>query len=145
MQNKPKGLKLKANKYYCRIQDRKTIDVLIPLQTSNELKAYSRCRQVNVYRKFIVSGELSVEELTNISEIAEWFNHGKSKIAPLTIGALSKRWLKIKAVDLAKSTIKHNAKNILFANNSCNIFTDSHWNSCRRHLLDSIFRPSRSQ
>ena len=112
MKNRPKGLKLTANKYYCRIQDRKTIDVLIPLQTSNELEAYSRCRQVNVYRKFIVSGELSVEELTNISEIAEWFNHGKSKIAPLTIGALSKRWLKIKAVDLAKSTIKHNAKNI---------------------------------
>ena len=112
MTNKPKGLKLKAKKYYCRIQDRNTIDVLIPLQTSNELEAYSRCRQVNVYRKFIISGELSVEELANISEIAEWFNHSKSKIVPLTIRAISKRWLKIKAVDLAETTIKDNTRNI---------------------------------
>jgi integrase len=110
--NKPKGLVAKRGKYYCRIVSSDVIDVLIPLQTSKELEAYSRCRQINVYRKFIVDGELSVEELTNVSEIAEWFNHSKSKIAPLTIGALSKRWLKVKSVELATTTIKHNTKNI---------------------------------
>jgi integrase len=112
MKNRPKGLKLKANRYYCRIHNNDDVDVLIPLQTSKELVAYSRCEQVNVYRKFIVNGELSVEELTDISEITEWFIHSKSKISPLTIGALSKRWLKVKAVELAPTTIKHNTKNI---------------------------------
>ncbi|MBT6871136.1 MAG: tyrosine-type recombinase/integrase [Candidatus Marinimicrobia bacterium] len=112
MKNQPMGLCKKRGKYYCRITSRNVIDVLIPLQTSKELEAYSRCRQVNVYRQFIIDGELSIEELTNISEIAEWFNHSKSKIVPLTIGALSKRWLKIKAVELAETTIKDNTRNI---------------------------------
>ena len=112
MKNRPKGLTKRRSKYYCRIRSNKGKDVIIPLQTANELKAYQRCTQVNIYRKFIASGELSVEELSHTEEIAEWFNHSKSKIAPLTIGALSKRWLKVKSVELAETTIKHNTKNI---------------------------------
>ena len=110
---KPKGLSKRRNTYYCRIKSGKDIDVLIPLQTDNDLDAYKRCIQVNVYRDFIITGELTIEELTNnCSEIAEWFNHSKSKIVPLTISELSDKWLRIKSVELAKKTIIENTRNI---------------------------------
>ena len=110
---KPKGLSKRRNTYYCRIKSGKDIDVLIPLQTDNDLDAYKRCIQVNVYRDFIITGELTIEELTNnCSEIAEWFNHSKSKVVPLTISELSDKWLRIKSVELAKKTIIENTRNI---------------------------------
>ena len=111
--NKPLGLCKKRGKYYCRIVSSNQTDILVPLQTDNELIAFGRCTQVNVYRKFLMNGEMSVQELTNnCTEIAEWFNHSKSKVIPITISELSAQWLKIKSVELAKKTIIENRRNI---------------------------------
>ena len=86
--NKPLGLCKKRGKYYCRIVSSNQTDILVPLQTDVELDAVQKCRQVNVYRNFLMSGELSVQELTNNTEIAEWFNHSKSQVVPITISRL---------------------------------------------------------
>ena len=110
---KPKGLQKRSNKYYCRIQSKKGVDVLVPLQTSKELEAYKRCHQVNVYREFIVNGQMTLESMINdCEEIREWFNHVKSKVVPLNIKELSQKWLKIRSVELAKSTMESNERNI---------------------------------
>ena len=110
---KPKGLKKARNRYYCRIKSGVDVDVLVPLQTDNDLIAFQRCTQVNVYRQFIANGEMTIQELTNnCTEIAEWFNHSKSKVVPITISELSNQWLKIKSVELAKKTIIENRRNI---------------------------------
>jgi integrase len=111
---KPMGLKTRGSKYYCRIQNWNTgKDILVPLQTESKLVAFQRCTQVNVYRKFIANGEMTIQELTNnCTEIAEWFNHSKSKVVPITISELSNQWLKIKSVELAKKTIIENRRNI---------------------------------
>ena len=114
MKKKPRGLTFKRSKYYCRIQNWNTgKDILVPLQTDNDLDAFKRCTQVNVYRKFIANGEMTIQELTNnCTEIAEWFNHSKSQVIPITISELSAQWLKIKSVELAKKTIIENRRNI---------------------------------
>ena len=114
MKKKPRGLTFKRSKYYCRIQNWNTgKDILVPLQTDNDLDAFKRCTQVNVYRKFIANGEMTIQELTNnCTEISEWFNHSKSQVIPITISELSNQWLKIKSVELAKKTIIENRRNI---------------------------------
>ena len=112
MRKNPKGLKLRGKKYYCRIKGIYK-DILVPLQTDNKLVAFQRCTQVNVYRKFIANGEMTIQELTNnCTEISEWFNHSKSQVIPITISELSNQWLKIKSVELAKKTIIENRRNI---------------------------------
>jgi len=110
----PTGLTLKRSKYYCRIQAvTMEKNIFVPLQTSIELEAYKRCCMVNSYREFIVRGELTIEEMVNTcSEIREWFNHSESKVIPLTISALSKQWLKIRAVEIANTTLIDNQRNI---------------------------------
>ena len=113
MRNKPRGLTKRRNNYYCRIKSGGDIDVLVTLQTANKKDAYDRCIQINMYREFLISGELTLSELVNTTpEIGEWFNHNESKVAPLTIGALSKQWLKLRSVDLAETTLANNERNI---------------------------------
>jgi len=108
---KPTGLVCCRGKYYCRViinnRDKK-----IPLQTFNELIAHERCNSINMYRKFLINGELTADEVTFKPEIATWYRHNESKIEPLTLESLSEKWLKMKKVEVAKSTAKDNARNI---------------------------------
>jgi len=63
-----------------------------------------------VYRKFIISGELSVEELSyDCPEIKQWFKHSESKITPLTIESLSLRVLSASSTDLIFNHFSDNA------------------------------------
>ena len=80
----------------------------IPLQTDNEIYALSRRDTINLYRKYLINGELTKQDVVLKPEIAQWFENGKAE-DPTTIKELSKKWLRQKESEgLAKSSIRDN-------------------------------------
>jgi len=87
----------------------KGVQSLIPLQTDNEVYALARRDTINMYRKYLCSGELSKAEVIYKPEIAKWYKHRGEVSEPLTIESLSDKWFKIKESEgLEKSSIRDN-------------------------------------
>jgi len=111
MSSKPTGLTEKKGTYYCRFQA-VGFDKSISLQTTNEVHAYTRCDEVNQYRKLILNCEMTPEEVIATSSIKKWYKEGESKLQPFTIQSLANKWLKLKAVEIKATTLADNTRNI---------------------------------
>ena len=61
----------------------------IPLHTTDEMIALGRRDTISQYRKYLLTGQLSKEEVTYKPEVAQWFPHKEGASQPLTIDALS--------------------------------------------------------
>jgi len=93
---KMKNIRMLKNKkyyYYFRYSGKQ---LLIPLHTDDEIIALNRRDTINMYRKYLLSGQLSKEEVIHKHEVAQWFPHKEGASEPLTIDALSEKWFKIK-------------------------------------------------
>jgi len=75
--------------------------------------ALGRRDTISQYRKYLLTGQLSKDEVTYEPEVAQWFPHKEGASEPLTLKPLSKKWMEVKATDgLADSTLRDNQANI---------------------------------
>lgn len=85
----------------------------IPLHTTDEMIALGRRDTISQYRKYLISGQLSKEEVIYKPEVAQWFPHKEGVSQPLTIKSLSEKWFKIKESEgLTKSSLRDNKTKI---------------------------------
>ena len=111
MSKTPTGFTPKDGKYYCRIQGN-GFEHYISLQTDNEVHGFTRCDDVNQYRKLILNGEMTPDEVVATPSISKWYRNSESKLQPFSIQSLANKWLKLKALELAPTTLADNTRNI---------------------------------